>query len=113
MGSILSPLIVALLTAAPAGESTPASPAAPAATRGTAIIAAGQPFDVGRTVVLWNDEQGFDAYQVRCIDQTGGCCDFDSPRFGTRKGFTKRTLESLQGIVSQFVLHFEIGRASC
>ena len=115
MSSLLYHLVVALLTAAPAGDPAPATPATPAATRGTSIIAAGQPFDVGRTVVLWSDEQGFDAYQVRCIDQTGGCCDFDSPRFGTRKGYTKRTLENLQGIVSQFVLHFDgcVNSRSC
>jgi N-acetylmuramoyl-L-alanine amidase len=41
----------------------------PRPTRGTAIIAAGQPFDVGRTVVLWSDEQGFDAYQ-KCAAST-------------------------------------------
>jgi len=103
---------MALLSAAQPGEA-PSPP--PPATRGTSIIAAGQPFDVGRTVVLWNDEQGFDAYQVRCIDQTGGCCDFDSPRYGTRKGFTRRTLENLQAIVSQFVLHFDgcVNSRSC
>ena len=48
-----------------------AQPSAPAgatpATRGTSIIAAGQPFDVGRPVVLWNDEQGFDGYQTPFI----------------------------------------------
>jgi len=115
LSGILAPLVVALLSAAPAGAPTPAAPSTPASTRGTSIIAAGQPFDVGRTVVLWSDEQGFDAYQVRCIDQTGGCCDFDSPRFGTRKGYTKRTLEGLQGIVSQFVLHFDgcVNSRSC
>jgi hypothetical protein len=112
MGSLLPHLVLALLQAAQPAETTPTvtSP-----TRGTSIIAAGKPFDVGRTVVLWNDEQGFDAYQVRCIDQTGGCCDFDSPRFGTRKGFTKRTFENLQDIVSQFVLHFDgcVNSRSC
>jgi N-acetylmuramoyl-L-alanine amidase len=111
MGSIFPPLILALLQAAqPPGE-----PPAPVPTRGTSIIVAGQPFDVGRTVVLWDDEQGFDAYQKRCIDQTGGCCDFDSDRYGVRKGLTKRTVENLQEIVSQFVLHFDgcVNSRSC
>ena len=110
---VLGPLALTLLSATP--DPAPAAPAAPSTTRGTSIIAAGQAFDVGRTVVLWSDEQGFDAYQVRCIDQTGGCCDFDSPRYGTRKGFAKRTLETLQGIVSQFVLHFDgcVNSRSC
>ena len=118
MASILPQLILALFAAAQADEvapTAPAGPATPGPTRGTSIIVAGQPFDVGRSVVLWTDEQGFDAYQVRCIDQTGGCCDFDSLRYGTRKGFTKRTLENLQDIVSQFVLHFDgcVNSRSC
>lgn len=112
MPSLLPHLALTLLLASPAGEGSPA-PAGP--TRGTSIIAAGQPFDVGRTVVLWNDEQGFNAYQRRCIDQTGGCCDVDSERYGVRKGLTSRTLESLQAIVSQFVLHFDgcVNSRSC
>src|ERR1051325_6086725 len=57
-------------SAAPAAE-PPASPA-------SSIMAAGHLFDVGRPVVLWKDPQGFDAYQVRCIDQRGGCCDGES-----------------------------------
>src|SRR5437868_5940993 len=73
---------------------------------GSSIIVAGQPFEVGRPVVLWSDPQGFDAYQVRCIDQSGGCCDRDSKRYGARKGIDKRSLDELQGMVSQFVLHF-------
>ena len=44
------------------------------------------PSTSGRTVVLWNDEQGFDGYQTRCIDQTGGCCDFESERYGVAQG---------------------------
>src|SRR5437868_3017153 len=61
------------------------TPAAESAGLATAIVVAGQPFDVGRPVVLWKDPQGFDAYQVRCIDQHGGCCDSDSKRYGSRK----------------------------
>jgi len=112
MASLLSPLILALLFAAQTESSAPPNPSP---TRGTSIIAAGQPIDVGRTVVLWNDEQGFNAYEKRCIDQTGGCCDFDSARFGTRKGLTTRTLANLQDIVSQFVLHFDgcVNSRSC
>jgi N-acetyl-anhydromuramyl-L-alanine amidase AmpD len=118
MGSMLSTAFLALVLAAPSGESAAApatTPSTPATTRGTSIIVAGQPFDVGRTVVLWSDEQGFNAYQKRCIDQTGGCCDFDSDRYGVRKGLVKRTVENLQAIVSQFVLHFDgcVNSRSC
>ena len=44
-----------------------------------ALREAGQPVDLGRTVVLWSDEQGFDGYDLRCIDQSGGCCDGSAP----------------------------------
>jgi N-acetylmuramoyl-L-alanine amidase len=118
MGSILPPLLLALLAAQPPAPPEPPGagfPIPPGPTRGTSIIAAGQAFDVGRTVVLWNDDQGFNAYEKRCIDQTGGCCDFDSDRYGTRKGLAKRTLENLQAVVSQFVLHFDgcVNSRSC
>src|SRR5580692_12674137 len=68
-------------------------------TPGTSIVVAGQAFDVGRPVVLWSDPQGFDAYQTRCIDQTGGCCDGSSPRYGARKGIVDRTVPALREIV--------------
>jgi N-acetylmuramoyl-L-alanine amidase len=92
---------------APAGQ----PPAAPA----SAIVVAGQPFDVGRPVVLWKDPQGFDAYQLRCIDQHGGCCDGDSKRYGARKGLTSESVDELQDVVSQLVLHFDgcVNSRSC
>lgn len=118
MGSMLSSVFVAFVISAPAGGGAPApvtTPATPAAPRGTSIIAAGHPFDVGRTVVLWSDDQGFNAYEKRCIDQSGGCCDLDSDRYGVRKGLASRTVESLQSVVSQFVLHFDgcVNSRSC
>jgi N-acetylmuramoyl-L-alanine amidase len=78
-------------------------------------MVAGQPVDVGRMVVLWNDEQGFNGYDRRCIDQSGGCCDEDWERYGTRKGLAGRTMADLQGVVSQFVLHFDgcVNSRSC
>jgi N-acetyl-anhydromuramyl-L-alanine amidase AmpD len=87
----------------------------PSSSPGSSIIVAGQPFEVGRPVVLWNDPQGFDAYQIRCIDQTGGCCNSDSKRYGTRKNIGKGTLEELQQNISQFVLHFDgcVNSRSC
>src|ERR1700690_3606372 len=86
-----------------------------AAGRGTSIVVAGQEVDVGRTVVLWTDEQGFNGYEKRCIDQVGGCCDEDWERYTTRKGLTHRTLADLQGVVSQLVLHFDgcVNSRSC
>src|SRR6266700_1292327 len=94
-------------TLAPAAE----PPGAPA----SSIMAAGHLFDVGRPVVLWKDSQGFDAYQVRCIDQRGGCCDNDSRRYGARKGLERGSLDELQGVISQLVLHFDgcVNSRSC
>ena len=96
-----------LASRATAGEAT-SSP-------GSSIVVAGQPFEVGRPVVLWSDPQGFDAYQVRCIDQAGGCCDSDWKRFGARKDVPDRTLPELQKVVSQLVLHFDgcVNSRSC
>lgn len=105
----MSPLLsVALLLATQSGGAAAAGP-------GTAIMVAGQPVDLGRTVVLWSDEQGFNAYDKRCIDQSGGCCDADWARYGARKGLAHRSLADLQGMVSQLVLHFDgcVNSRSC
>ena len=109
-----APLALATLAFALAASGRAA--AADAATpTGTSIVIAGQTFDVGRPVVLWSDPQGFDAYQTHCIDQTGGCCDGSSPRYGARKGIVDRTVPALREIVSQLVLHFDgcVNSRSC
>src|SRR3954462_5725031 len=83
---------------------------------GSSILVAGEPFEVGRPVVLWKDPQGFDAYRQTCIDQRGGCCDGESKRYGTRKGLSpKPSLPEVQDVVSQFVLHFDgcVNSRSC
>jgi N-acetylmuramoyl-L-alanine amidase len=87
----------------------------PPSSQGSSILIAGQAFEVGRPVVLWRDPQGFDAYQTRCIDQSGGCCDGESKRYGVRKGLERGTLEELQAQVSQLVLHFDgcVNSRSC
>src|SRR5436305_5377946 len=87
-----------LLPAAICATATVASNARaePSASPGSSIVVAGQPVEVGRPVVLWSDPQGFDAYQERCIDQSGGCCDSASKRYGARKGVDERTLPALQ-----------------
>ena len=64
----------ALVAAVVLAKSVAVAEETPAAA-GSSIVVAGQPFQVGRPVVLWRDPQGFDAYQTRCIDQSGGCCD--------------------------------------
>ncbi len=92
-----------------------AGAAEPASGQGTSIVVAGQPFAVGHPVVLWSDPQGFDAYQTRCIDQTGGCCDGESRRYGVRKGVEHGSLDELRDRISQLVLHFDgcVNSRSC
>ena len=87
----------------------------PPESAGTAIVVAGQAFEVGRPVVLWRDPQGFNAYQTTCIDQHGGCCDGESKRYGVRKGVERGSLDELQTGVSQLVLHFDgcVNSRSC
>src|SRR4051812_4585813 len=102
-----------LATAAVLAQGAPAEPQPVG--NGSSIIVAGKAYDVGRPVVLWNDPEGFDGYQVRCQDgQTGGCCDEDSLRYGRRKLKTP-TLEGMQEVVTQFVLHFDgcVNSRSC
>jgi N-acetylmuramoyl-L-alanine amidase len=108
-------LAVATLAVVVALASGRAVAADAAPSTGTSIVIAGQSFDVGRPVVLWSDPQGFDAYQTHCIDQTGGCCDASSPRYGARKGIVDRTVPELRDIVSQLVLHFDgcVNSRSC
>lgn len=95
-----------------AGGTPPAATSTPLR---TTIVVAGQPFEVGRPVVLWSDPQGFDGYQTRCIDQSGGCCDADVKRYGARANLPNRTLDGLQDVVSQLVLHFDgcVNSRSC
>lgn len=108
--NVAAALIAAVLLARGAALADESSPAA-----GTSIIVAGQAFQVGRPVVLWRDPEGFDAYQTRCIDQSGGCCDSESKRYGVRKGAEHGTLSELQAGVSQLVLHFDgcVNSRSC
>jgi N-acetylmuramoyl-L-alanine amidase len=107
-------LATAIVAAAVFAKST-AVAVEPSQSQGTSIIVAGQAFEVGRPVVLWSDAQGFDAYQTRCVDQRGGCCDSESKRYGVRRGVESGTLEELQTQVSQLVLHFDgcVNSRSC
>ncbi len=100
-----------LLAALLAADATPGQ----SSSQGTSIVAAGHPFEIGHPVVLWSDPQGFDAYQTRCIDQSGGCCDGDSKRYGVRKGIDRGTLDELRDRISQLVLHFDgcVNSRSC
>ena len=100
------PILPLLLLGAeePAPRTGPTAPP----TNGTSIIVGGKPYDVGRSVVLWSDPEGFDGYQKRCIDKTGGCCEVESDRYGRRPGLDKPTLEGLQKIIEAKVAGEEI-----
>lgn len=108
---LCSPLLPSSRQPARAGTSS----ALVSASSATQIVVAGQRIDVGRPVVLWTNREGFDAYQTRCIDDTGGCCNHPSTRYGARAGLEERSLEALQKVVSQFVLHFDgcVNSRSC
>jgi len=86
----------------------------------TQIVVGGQKFDVGRPVVLWDDpERGFDGYAEWCLEESAKakspCCQRQFKRFGVRSGLKGRSLEELQGVVKQFVLHHDgcVNSRSC
>lgn len=85
---------------------------------GTAIVAAGQRFDVGRPVVLWDDrERGFDGYAEQCLEErakaSSPCCRGTFKRFGQRKDV--KNLDDLKKAVRQLVLHHDgcVNSRSC
>jgi N-acetylmuramoyl-L-alanine amidase len=88
------------------------------ASAGTAIIAAGQSFDVGRPVVLWKDSEGFDGYAKSCLESraisSSICCREEKLRFGKR-ALQSRDLSSLQAVIKQVVLHLDgcVNSRSC
>jgi N-acetylmuramoyl-L-alanine amidase len=90
-----------------------------AAAAGTSILAAGQPFDVGRPVVLWSDPEGFNGYARDCIEsayrEASKCCRTPFYRFNQRHGLAERTLPALQAVVKQVVLHHDgcVNSRSC
>jgi N-acetyl-anhydromuramyl-L-alanine amidase AmpD len=86
---------------------------------GTSIMVAGQPVDVGRPVVLWNEPEGFDGYAEQCVERQymaqSPCCKGVFRRYGQRKGLKSRDLASLKQQVFQLVLHLDgcVNSRSC
>ena len=86
---------------------------------GTSIIVAGQPVDVGRPVVLWNEPEGFDGYAEQCVERAymsqSACCTHTFKRFGERRGMKGRDLAALKQQVTQLVLHLDgcVNSRSC
>lgn len=95
-----------------------ALPWAAPASAGTAIVVAGQSFDVGRPVVLWKDAEGFDGYAETCLESramsTSICCQKARRRYDKRK-LRSEDLSGLQAVVSQVVLHLDgcVNSRSC
>ena len=94
--------------------------AAAVAASATAIVIAGQGYDVGRPVVLWCDaERGFDGYSETCVERglsaDSPCCSRPFRRYGERRGVREGNLKDLQGVVSQLVLHHDgcVNSRSC
>lgn len=97
---------------------------------GDEIMVAGQLFHTGAKVVLWTDPGGYDAYRVEkrfvpweAASWTATIKDgkgLDTPnRYGTRAALLSPEdlervrgggwdLETLQGVVDQFVLHYDV-----
>jgi N-acetylmuramoyl-L-alanine amidase len=86
----------------------------------TSIVIAGQPYDVGRPVVLWCDsDRGFNAYSEVCVEKerasASSCCETSFKRYGTRSGVRPQSLTDLQSTVRQLVLHHDgcVNSRSC
>src|SRR5580692_2668587 len=79
------------------------------------IVAAGQFFHTGTRVVLWMDPGGYDAYRVERrfspIEESDWKTSSEKVKSLTspnRYGMRKRNLTTLQKVVDQFVLHFDV-----
>jgi N-acetyl-anhydromuramyl-L-alanine amidase AmpD len=97
--------------------------------RGDEIVAAGQFFHTGTRVVLWLDPGGYDAYRVERrfapiekSDWSNSCAEVKSLKTPNRYGLRQKILTPnevervrgggwdlplLQGVVDQFVIHFD------
>lgn len=98
--------------------------------RGDEIMVAGQLFHTGAPVVLWTDPGGYDAYRVErrfgAMDRASWEASKDAlstpNRYGQRQtgdpALDERvrgggwTLDELQGVVDQFVLHYDVAGTS-
>lgn len=124
---------VAALAAGLAGCSTVPRPGAPSPRAGDEIVVAGRFFRTGTPVVLWMDPGGYDAYRVErrfspfsesSWETSRVATALSSPnRYGLRNpGLAPEQIErvrgggwdlaSLQSVVDQFVVHFDVSGTS-
>ena len=130
----LSLLASLVLLAAGTGCRTGPRPGTPAPRRGDEIVVAGQFFHTGTRVVLWMDPGGYDAYRVERRFSPLAEADWESSRAAVpelkspnRYGLRSATLAqeeldrvrgggwdlaSLQNVVDQFVIHFDVSGVS-
>jgi len=112
-------------------------PGEPAERQGDEIVAAGQFFHTGTRVVLWTDQQGYDAYRVErrfgpveksdwatlLADKTTDQGGPTPNRYGMRRAtLTAAEIEQVRGggwdlpklrrVVDQFVLHYDVAGTS-
>ncbi len=94
----------------------------PTRASGTEIVVAGERFDIGAPVVLWNDPGGYDAYREtpffadqpdapqkkRYRPGRGMWTDPSSRENEPAPGEPAPTLERLRELVDQFVLHYDV-----
>jgi N-acetyl-anhydromuramyl-L-alanine amidase AmpD len=85
---------------------------------GTSIIIAGQPVDIGRPVVLWNEPEGFDSHATACHEKAymaqSPMCTHEFMRYGQRKLKTQ-DMAGLKQAITQLVLHLDgcVNSRSC
>jgi hypothetical protein len=97
--------------------------------RGTAIVVAGERFDIGAPVVLWSDPGGYDAYRETAFFASAAAASGEAPKKRYRPGRApwtdpasrenepaagepEPTLERLRELVDQFVLHYDVAGTS-
>ena len=86
------------------------------------IVAAGQRFSIGTPVVLWTDQDGYDAYQRKkhftVEEQPDGRRRYGQRRTGLPQAIAERIarsgwqLETLRKVVHQVVLHYDAAGSS-
>ena len=115
-------LVTLALGCAAAPRNGAAAPGDPVSRGGDEISVCGRLFHTGTRVILWNDPHGYDAYRPHCHFEPSLAGPSEAPdriaRYGSYRGgldaaLTERvetsgwTLEDLQQVISQVVIHYD------
>lgn len=116
--SAFATLLLSFYGPAAFSDEPPAKPAAPV---GQDIVVCGQRFPTGAPVVLWSDPGGYDAYSLvpRFAPPESQPADKKKPRYNSRAAALSPDqaarvekegwdLPTLQSVVDQFVIHFDV-----